>query len=67
VVGEAGYSPDVIGVPYGSDASKLTRAGTPCVIFGPGRIEQAHAIDEYVDMDEVVRGAEMLVELASRL
>jgi succinyl-diaminopimelate desuccinylase len=67
VVGEAGYSPEVIGVPYGSDASKLTRAGTPCVIFGPGRIEQAHAIDEYVDMDEVVRGAEMLVELASRL
>jgi len=67
VVGEAGYPPDVIGVPYGSDASKLTRAGTPCVIFGPGRIEQAHAIDEYVDMDEVARGAEMLVELARRL
>ena len=48
-------------------ARSLTRAGTPCVIVGPGRIEQAHAIDEYVDMDEVVRGAEMLVELASRL
>jgi succinyl-diaminopimelate desuccinylase len=67
VVGEAGYPSEIIGVPYGSDASKLTRAGTPCVIFGPGRIEQAHAIDEYVDMDEVVRGAEMLVALASRL
>jgi succinyl-diaminopimelate desuccinylase len=67
VVGEAGFSSEVIGVPYGSDASKLTRAGTPCVIFGPGRIEQAHAIDEYVDMDEVARGAEMLVALASRL
>jgi succinyl-diaminopimelate desuccinylase len=67
VVGDAGYSSEVIGVPYGSDASKLTRAGTPCVIFGPGRIEQAHAIDEYVDMDEVARGAEILVELALRL
>lgn len=67
VVGELGYPSEAIGVPYGSDASKLTRAGTPCVIFGPGRIEQAHAIDEYVDMDEVVRGAEMLVELARRL
>lgn len=67
IAGEAGYSDTVIGVPYGSDASKLTRAGTPTVIFGPGRIEEAHAIGEYVDMDEVVRGAEMLVALADRL
>ena len=67
IAGEAGYSDRVIGVPYGSDASKLTRAGTPTVIFGPGRIEEAHAIGEYVDMDEVVRGAEMLVALAERL
>lgn len=67
VVAEAGYSGAVIGVPYGSDASKLTRAGTPCVIFGPGRIEEAHALGEHVDMDEVAKGAEMLVALASRL
>ncbi len=67
IVGEAGYQTEVVGVPYGSDASKLTRAGTPCVIFGPGRIEQAHAIDEHVDMDEVARGAAMLVTLAERL
>lgn len=67
IVGEAGYSGTPIGVPFGSDASKLTRAGTPTVIFGPGRIEQAHAVGEYVDMDEVVRGAEILVRLAERL
>jgi acetylornithine deacetylase len=67
IVGEAGHPDKVIGVPYGSDASKLTRAGTPTVIFGPGRIEDAHAIDEYVDMDEIARGAEMLVVLAERL
>jgi acetylornithine deacetylase len=67
IVGEAGYSSAVIGVPYGSDASKLTRAGTPTVIFGPGRIEEAHAVGEYVDMDEVVAGAAMLVRLAESL
>jgi acetylornithine deacetylase len=67
IVGEAGYPSAVIGVPYGSDASKLTRAGTPTVIFGPGRIEEAHAVGEYVDMDEVVAGAEMLVRLAERI
>jgi len=37
------------------------------VIFGPGRIEQAHAADEHVDMEEVARGADILVSLASRL
>lgn len=67
IVGEAGYPTEVIGVPYGSDASKLTRAGTPTVIFGPGRIEEAHAIGEYVDLDEVIRGAGMLVTLVERL
>lgn len=56
-----------IGVPFGSDASKLTRAGSPTVIFGPGHIEQAHAADEYVELDQVVRGAEVLVALAERL
>lgn len=67
VLAKAGLTHEAIGVPFGSDASKLTRAGTPTVIFGPGRIEQAHAADEHVDMDEVARGADILVSLASRL
>lgn len=57
----------VTGVPFGSDASKLTRAGTPTVIFGPGDIAQAHAVDEYVDLEAVVRGASVLVTLARSL
>ena len=54
----------VAGVPFGSDASKLTRAGSPTVIFGPGHIEQAHAVDEFVDLDDVARAAAVLVTLA---
>jgi acetylornithine deacetylase len=41
------------GVPYGSDASKLARAGIPSVIFGPGNIDQAHGADEFVELDQV--------------
>jgi acetylornithine deacetylase len=41
------------GVPYGTDASVLSAAGIPCVIIGPGSIEQAQAIDEYVDLAQV--------------
>jgi acetylornithine deacetylase len=49
------------GAPFGSDATKFTRDGTPCVVFGPGGIAQAHAPDEYVDLAEVARAARILV------
>ena len=63
----AGLTAAIGAVPYGSDASKMTRAGTPTVIFGPGSIAQAHAVDEYVDIDEIVTGANVLVTLARSL
>ena len=49
----------VVGVPYGSDASKLSREGVPSIILGPGSIDRAHAAEEYVELDQVVRAAEM--------
>jgi acetylornithine deacetylase len=56
-----GIDPTPLGAPFGSDATKFTRAGSPTVIFGPGCIEQAHAPDEHVDLDQVVKAAEILV------
>lgn len=51
---QLGLSSDAIGVPYGSDASKLSRrAGVPSIVFGPGSIDQAHAADESVPLAEV--------------
>ena len=55
VAGRAG----LVGVPYGSDASKLARAGIPSVIFGPGSIDLAHAADEFVELDQVGLAAEI--------
>jgi acetylornithine deacetylase len=40
-------------VPFGSDASKLSRAGIPSIILGPGSIEQAHTVDEFVEIEQV--------------
>jgi acetylornithine deacetylase len=51
------------GVPFGSDASKLARAGIPSIIFGPGSIDQAHAAVEYVDCGQVVRAAQFYSEV----
>jgi len=41
------------GVPYGSDASKLSRAGIPSIVIGPGSIDQAHAAVEFVECGQV--------------
>jgi acetylornithine deacetylase len=50
--------PDPVGVPYGSDASKLARAGVPSIVFGPGSIDQAHAAVEFVSCEEVQKAFE---------
>ena len=46
-----------VGVPFGSDASKLARQGVPSIIFGPGSIDRAHAAIEYVECDQVLEAA----------
>lgn len=61
ICGEA----SIIGVPYGTNASKFAEAGIPCVVFGPGDIRQAHTADEYVAIDQVVTAARIL-EAAAR-
>lgn len=58
VLGEMGLNAEVCGVPFGSDASKLSRAGIPTIVFGPGSIDQAHAADEFVPLDEVLQASE---------
>ena len=57
VLHSLGLNPEVCGVPFGSDASKLSRAGIPTILFGPGSIDQAHSVDEYVALDQVAQAA----------
>ena len=47
------------GVPYGTDASELSAAGIPCIVLGPGSIEQAHTIDEFVDVAQLEKAFEI--------
>ncbi|MEM9018252.1 MAG: M20 family metallopeptidase [Verrucomicrobiota bacterium] len=48
-----GLAPVPVGVPFGCDATKFSRAGIPSLIYGPGSIEQAHASIEFVALEEV--------------
>lgn len=47
----------VIGVPFGTDASKIQAAGIPCVVYGPGSISNAHKPSEHVEISSVQRAA----------
>ena len=58
VLAEMGLDGTPCGVPFGSDASKLSRQGIPSLVFGPGSIDQAHAAVEFVDLAEVERALE---------
>lgn len=52
-------------VGYGSDASKLSElAHIPSIVLGPGDIAQAHTANEYVEIAQVVRAAEIYAQLA---
>lgn len=62
-----GREPEVIGVPYGTDAGPLGEAGIPCVVFGPGDIAQAHTRDEWIELDQVRLASEMYFEMACEL
>ncbi len=58
VLRSMGLNDEPCGVPFGSDASKLSRVGVPAIVFGPGSIDQAHAADEFVPVDEVLQATE---------
>ncbi len=62
-----GRRPDVIGVPFGTDAGPLNEAGLPCVVFGPGDIAQAHTKDEWIDLEQVHLAAEAYYQIAVTL
>ncbi len=64
----SGVDPAPVGVPYGSDATKMVNiGGIPTIVFGPGSIDQAHAKDEFVEIAEVTAAARMLVAAAREL
>jgi acetylornithine deacetylase len=54
------------GVPFGSDASKLSRQGVPSLVFGPGSIDRAHGAVEYVEIDEVLKAEAFFREFLRR-
>jgi acetylornithine deacetylase len=66
LLAEMGRDGTPCGVPFGSDASKLSRQGIPSLIIGPGSIDQAHAAVEFVELSEVEDAFEFYREFVRR-
>jgi acetylornithine deacetylase len=66
VAAERGHRPRLAGSPYGADMRQFTARGIPCVMMGPGGVERAHAVDEWVAVDDLVTLARSLVRLILR-
>ena len=49
----------VDGEPYGTDAAKISAAGIPSIVLGPGSIDQAHAAVEWIECEQVLQAAEV--------
>ncbi len=59
-------APRVEGAPYGSDLRHYAAHGVPTLQYGPGELRQAHAVDESVPVEELVRCARAYALLALR-
>jgi acetylornithine deacetylase/succinyl-diaminopimelate desuccinylase-like protein len=55
------------GVDFFCDASVLSHAGIPSVVFGPGDIAQAHTPDEWISLRELERGAALMLRFLQSL
>ena len=55
------------GVNYFCDASVLSRGGIPSIVFGPGDIAQGHTADEWIELNSLERGKDMLLNFLKSL
>lgn len=59
-----GRRPEIQGLASGADARLLTNfANTPTVLCGPGSIDNAHSINEYVPVGEYLAAVQMFCKL----
>jgi acetylornithine deacetylase len=56
-----------IAVPYASEAGQFQRAGVPTVLCGPGRIDEAHQPDEFIEIGQLAHCVDFMRGLAREL
>jgi len=52
---------------FGTEAGLFQNAGISTVICGPGSIDQAHTVDEYITFDQIKSCLKMLISLRDKM
>jgi len=60
-----GWQPAVAAFPAGSDATYLLKEGIPAVVYGPGDLAHAHAVDERIAVADLLAAAKTLALAAA--
>jgi acetylornithine deacetylase/succinyl-diaminopimelate desuccinylase len=64
VAGAIGHAPAFIGMTFTTDARFVrNQGGIPAVVCGPGDVAQAHGIDEWVEVSQLVQATAAYAEL----
>lgn len=50
-------------VDFWTEASLFAQAGLPAIVLGPGNIAQAHAVDEWVSLEQLQRALKIYIQL----
>jgi putative selenium metabolism hydrolase len=67
-VAAAGGEARTCPIPYCTNASGCAgELGIPSIVVGPGDPAQLHIIDEYISVDQLLRGTEVYMGIATRL
>lgn len=53
------------GVRFGTHATNFSLRGIPTIVFGPGSIQQAHTVDEWVSIEQLCKASDVYFQLAS--
>ena len=64
---EFGSESELRGANYGTDGSKISRAGIETVVCGPGDIANAHTKDEHIEIEQVEMATRLYRSLLSKL
>ena len=62
-LGEVGLPIETASASFGTDAGVFAQHGVPCVVLGPGSVEQAHAPHEWVLASQVEQMTDLLVRI----
>lgn len=61
-----GRRPKLAGFPGGCSTALMLRRGIRSVIFGPGDLQQAHSVDEWIEIDQLHQAARAYAAIAYR-